>query len=118
MRDEYIVIEVPHQIPARATVWRDEAEAIAEFEDRAAKSTGPFDSWVRDNYGENFDPWESHGVLDEIIWAWAEHDLHALHRWDMEEAREMLARLQRPNGGRQKIHQQLEIAAALERFVK
>ena len=121
MEDQYIVIEVPHQNPARATVWRDEAEALQGFTERAAESEGPFDSFVRDNYADDWNPLdrcEYERIPEEVIWAWAEHDLHALHRWTLEEAREKLAWLDTPNGGQQKIHQQAAVVASLARFVE
>ncbi len=130
MSDEYIVIEVPHQMPVTATPFADEAEALAGFQKLAANSGGAFESWARSAYETDADPWEADKAtkpfravvgaisLSEIIWEWAAHDLHALHRYTFDEARGELARLRAPNGGQQKIHQQASVVAALVRFVE
>ena len=106
MREEYIVIEVPHQMPVTATLFADEAEAFACFENLAA------------NDWRHTEAWEHIASSPELIWEWAAHDLHALYRYTVEEASEELARLREPNGGQQKIHQQLNVTASLERFVE
>jgi len=120
--DRYIVIEVPHQRRAEAYTFLDEAEALAEFTERAATSGGAFEQWifngdVRERHGDDFDFWEAdEATRDEIIWEWASHDLHSLHRWTLDEAREELELLE--TAGRQKIHQHLAIAAILRRFIQ
>jgi len=109
--DRYIVIQVPHQMPVKATSHFDEADALAFYTESALDSRVPWEAAVSDP-----------GALAEAVWEWAAHDLHALYRYSLEEAREALARLDAPNppnaAGAQKIHQHAAVAAVLRQFIK
>ena len=139
MSDEYIVIEVPPQMPVTATPFADESEALAGFEKMTANSGGAFESWARSTYETDADPWDADEATQpfrfqlpsgeeqivsfrELLWEWVAHDLHALYRYTFDEARAELARLRAPNApnaaGQQKIHQQASVVASLARFVE
>jgi len=121
--DMYIVVKVPHQMPATASSHRDERDALAFYEDSAASSGGAFETWihhgdVRERHGDDFDVWETDdATLEAIVWEWVAHDLHALHRYTLEEARAVLARLDGPPHSSQKIHQHGAVAAVLRQFL-
>lgn len=117
MDNDYIVIEVPHQRSIDATTFDDENDATNHFWNLHAGSS-EYVSFLEndDRYDE-----EGHGPGGESdcgLWEFVGHDLHALHRWTLAEAREQLAWLDTPNGGQQKIHQHLAVSAALRRFVE
>ena len=131
--DRYIVILVPHQMPVKATSHFDEADALAFYTESASDSGGAFEAWVSDAYEAGEDPWEAEPfryttrdgqevvlAFCDLLWEWVAHDLHALYRYSLEEAREALARLDAPNppnaAGAQKIHQHAAVAAVLRQF--
>lgn len=124
-----IVIEVPHQRPVESHTFCNKREANEWLIERAADSSGAFEQWYGTEYETEDCTMEFSELLSEMclrsvhddgfarLWEWAAHDLHALHVWTIEEAREKLQWLNAPSGGLQKLHGHLSIAAALERFV-
>ncbi|MBG95065.1 MAG: hypothetical protein CL793_07415 [Chloroflexi bacterium] len=118
--DMYIVIEVPHQREVIDSTFEDYGDAVDHFSRIAAhEKSEAFEAWTKQQRGEDFQVWgDGSSELYELVWEWVAHDLHALYRYTLAEAREKLAWLDAPNGGQQKIHQQLAVAAALRRFVE
>ena len=121
--DMYIVVKVPHQMPATASSHRDERDALAFYEDSAASSGGAFETWihhgdVRERSGADFDVWDADDATrGEIVWEWVEDKFASLYRWTLAEAREKLAWLDTPNGGKgQKMHQHAAVAAILRQY--
>jgi len=115
MSDQNIVIEVPHQRPINSTTFEDEDEATNYFWEMLAGSSEYVSFLESHGYNAGEDGVDGD---DSALWEFVAHDLHALHRWTLEEAREKLAWLDTPNGGQQKMHQHLSIAVALREFIK
>ena len=99
--DNYLVIEVPSQMPASGSSWDSREAWIAECESRAANSGGSFETWRHDS-----------GEPDGTATEWVEHDLQSVHEFTRSEAETCLK-----EDGYRDWHQSREIFAALQKFV-
>ena len=105
----YSTVEIPHQFPATVTEWDNKGQALAFFGNIA---------WSADQYAPFCDDNNLEEGSDDSYWEWAEHDLHALYRFDtLEELIEWARRYASdPRSGGTGGHQSARILAQAEAF--